>query len=67
MPDADQELLTFEEFREKIGAAEHAVRRAIREMKLRPIPLLKDMRRTGYKQEWVEEVKQWLLEHRISS
>jgi len=67
MAEPDSGLLSFEEFKEQIGAAESAIRRATRELGIRPIPLLADMRRSGYKPEWVETVRQWLLEHRMQS
>jgi hypothetical protein len=62
MPELDSGLLSFDEFRDQVGAAESAVRRALREMGLKPIPLFSDMRRTGYKPEWVAEVRQWIKE-----
>jgi hypothetical protein len=56
----DEGLLSFEEFRQRVGVAEYTVRRALRELGLRPIPLLRDMRQTGYKEEWVAQVRQWI-------
>lgn len=60
MATSDEDLLSFEEFRQRVGAAEYTVRRALRELGLRPIPLLHDMRQTGYKLEWVAQVRQWI-------
>ena len=61
---SDENLLTFEEFSAKVGAADSAVRRAIRELRLKPIQLFADLRRTGYKPEWVKEVQDWIQDHR---
>jgi hypothetical protein len=66
MANNDEELLSFEEFRQRVGAAEYTVRRALRELGIRPIPLLRDMRQTGYKLEWVAQVRQWIDERRLS-
>jgi len=66
MTQHEDNLLTFDEFRSAVGAAEYAVRRAIKELDIHPIPRLSDMRYTGYKLEWVDMVRNWLLSKRGS-
>jgi hypothetical protein len=65
MPDTqEEELVEFDRFRELVGATERQVRRAIRELGIRPVPVLSDLRKLRYPVAKVEEVRQWILDQR---
>ncbi len=57
----DQEVLSFDTFRERVGYPEHRVRAALLALRLQPVPMdPTDMRRKGYPAAWVPTVQEWL-------
>lgn len=63
MPEAQGELLTFDEFRARVGAAHNRTRAALLALRLRPVALEADRRQLRYRAEWVAQVQQWLREY----
>lgn len=53
--------LSFDEFRQRVGAAENAVRDAVDALGFEPDIPLEDQRRRIYKEEWIAPVKQYIL------
>ena len=55
-----EELLSFDEFRRRVGASEQRTRTALFALELRALRLAGDARKSGYPVAWVEQVKKWL-------
>jgi hypothetical protein len=62
MPD-EVDYLPFEAFRARVGASSQRVRAALLALRLTPVRLLGDARRTGYDPAWVDAVTAWLKQH----
>lgn len=63
MAEAHEELLTFDEFRARVGAAQHRTRAALLALRLQPIRLEADRRQLRYPAPWVVPVREWLRDH----
>lgn len=58
--EAQGELLTFGEFRARVGVSETRVRTALRVLDYQPILLRTDLRHTRYRASWVHPAREWL-------
>lgn len=64
MADAhDETLLTFDQFRARVGAAQHRTRAALLALRLQPVRLDSDRRQLRYRAQWIAPVQQWLRDH----
>lgn len=63
MTEPDETLLSFEEFRARVGAAQHRTRAALLALHLRPIRLDADRRQLRYRAAWIAPVRTWLHDH----
>jgi len=55
-----EELLSFDEFRRRVGASEQRTRAALFALDMRALRLAGDARKSGYPAIWVEQVKKWI-------
>ena len=63
---ADTENVPFEEFRRLVNASYNNVRDAIRELDIKPIRPLNDMRQTLYPVSRVKDVQTWIAQNQGS-
>lgn len=57
-------LMTQQEFYAAVGATYRQIRQAMEELGLEPLRVdISDLRKTQYRPEWVEQVKQRILEN----